>query len=368
MSKKVLIIDNILTPYIIARYNAINTVLKGELEVWFQAKTDINRHWKDFPPIKFSYSFLEDRPIRIIGTDVATFHVNLGVIDLLNRKQNQYKEVIICGWDSFTYWYTVFYCKLKHIPLTLWAGSTEYEKSWRRTVFMPIILLIVHSADAYFAYGTRAKKFLMQLGAQVSKIKIFINSVDIQYFVVQAKKYKNKKVALKKNFGIKNNDFVFLYNGQLIERKGILDLIEAFKKLHAVYGNTCLLIVGSGPLSESITPDGAIHVVGHVEYSELPKYYAIADALILPSHEEVWGLVVNESLASGVPVIVSHVVGAAADLVRQGKNGYIFEAGNVGQLLLSMKRMLTHAKTLCKMAQSSVLDTEPYIMARQVFR
>ncbi len=371
MPKKItLLIDSIITPYEIARYNAINEVLSGNLIVWFQAETDSNRHWKELPKPNFKFEVLKDRPIRLVGKDIHTFHINPEVLKKLGAIKNDLEKVIICGWDSLTYWQAAYYCKRNLIPFTVWSGSTVHEKSWRRVVFMPIIKWIIKNASEYIAYGTRAKKFLHTLGAPLDKIKIFYNSVDVEYFSEKAVELAPRRDSLREKLSIAKSDYVFLYIGQLITRKGIRDLLSAFSSQTA---HIKLMVIGTGPLDHLVkeaqvaTKPGQITYLPHLEYFELPQYYVMSDCLILPSHEEVWGLVVNEALASGVPVIASDAVGATDDLIFNGKTGYTYEAKNISSLLNRMKQVVSRGETMKEASIAVAMKTHPKTMAIHTF-
>ena len=120
--------------------------------------------------------------------------------------------------------------------------------------------------------------------------------------------------------------------GQLIERKGIRELVQAFEAA----GRGRLTIVGDGPLKPAVKEAGerhpAIEYLGHLPPEQLDDVYADHDVLVLPAAYEVWGLVVNEALASGLQVIVSDAVGSSHDLVRHGVNGLIVPARRAGAL------------------------------------
>lgn len=323
-----LIIDTIITPYSVAKYNAINKKLNGNLIVFFLCKTDINRNWKEFPNIEFRHEFLEDFPIRLKGSDITTFHFNPTILKRL--KSLKPKHITVCGWDSFAYYYALYWAKKNNISFTLWSGSTKYEKSWRRTVTKPLVKWMIKNSNDFIAYGTRAKKYLMELGADSKKIQLFYNTVDIDFFKRECNKLKQSKDEIKKKLGI-NTKFVLIYNGQLIKRKGIYQLIEGFRVFQKDFKDISLIIVGNGKEESELKkiiknysiPN--IFFIGFVQFPEIPKFYSIADIFILPSKEEVWGLVANEAMACGLPVVVSDKCGCAEDLVWAGKNGYILK-------------------------------------------
>ncbi len=371
MSKKItLLIDNIITPYEVPRYNAINRVLENKLLVWFQAKTDTNRHWKNFPKTTFTHEFLEDRPIRIVGADIHTVHWNPQLWKKLEEVKPELEQIIICGWDSISYWLTVYFCKKYSIPYTLWSGSTSYESSWRRTLFKPIINWVVQGATRYIAYGSRAKEYLTLLGADSSKIAVFYNGVDTQFYLTEAKRLRPKKAALRKSYKIPDG-FTFIYVGQLIERKGVSDLLRAFLEMRKIEPKTSLIIVGTGALAASLksaAKEEPVFFFSHKEFSELPELYASADCLVLPSHEEVWGLVVNEALLSGLPVIASDRVGSTPDLVTSGKSGYTYPAGDTTELQQVMQLVMQNKEQMIPHLLPAVSKTDPEALAKQIFR
>jgi glycosyltransferase involved in cell wall biosynthesis len=131
----------------------------------------------------------------------------------------------------------------------------------------------------------------------------------------------------------------YLFVGRLIERKGLDVLLDAFAR---VRGGE-LHIVGDGPLrplaEAAAARDPRISMVGHLSGDPLVQAYREADALVVPSLYEPWGLVVHEGLAHGLPVITTDQVGAADDLVDPGVNGYIVRAGSSAELSDTMDRI-----------------------------
>ena len=152
---------------------------------------------------------------------------------------------------------------------------------------------------------------------------------------------------LRKDLGIRDDDTVFLFMAKFIDRKRPLDLIAAAAKNHAA-GNSHVIFVGDGALLEtcrntiSANKLTNVHLVGFKNQSELPAYYAAADALVLPSEYETWGLVVNEAMACGLPCIVSDACGAAADMILEGKTGFTYPMGDVPRLAELMMYMAEH--------------------------
>jgi glycosyltransferase involved in cell wall biosynthesis len=115
----------------------------------------------------------------------------------------------------------------------------------------------------------------------------------------------------------------------LSREKNLFHLVEAYHQLD--HENKSLIFIGDGELKQSLRNyvdelgAGSVYFFGFQNRNEIPKFYAISDVLVLPSIRETWGIVVNEAMCFGLPVIVSRQVGAGIDLVRDGQNGYSVE-------------------------------------------
>ena len=139
---------------------------------------------------------------------------------------------------------------------------------------------------------------------------------------------------------------MFLFVGRLTEVKNVSILIEAFANVKKQEGEIALCLVGDGNLREELQEQvkklGIQDVLftGYVGFPQNVEFYKMADVFVLPSTHEPWGLVVNEAMIMGLPVIVSSKVGCRKDLVLEGENGFVFEDGNVNQLTCLMSDIL----------------------------
>lgn len=329
-----LLIDSVITPYIIPRYNAIQKKLDWKLIVWFQSFTDINRKRKTFPKTEFEYEFLKDKPFRLVWKDIFTFHINYDFPKKLKKLDPDH--IIIIWRDSFASLYAVLRAKRHKKRITLRAWSTKYEKSRRRMITSHYVRWFVKYCDDYISYGTRATEYLVSLWAKKDKIQPFYNTVDIEYFKKESDKYKINKEKIKKQLWI-HTKYVLMFNGQLIERKWIWEMIDGFYLFQKEHKDISLLIIGSGQEEQKIKDYiqekniKNVFFTGYVQIDELPKYYAISDIFTLPSREEVWWLVINEAMACGLPVITTYEVWASVDLLKEWKNGYIMKENSAGE-------------------------------------
>ena len=147
---------------------------------------------------------------------------------------------------------------------------------------------------------------------------------------------KHRRAELRAEQGIADGCLVILYCGRLSNEKRTLDLLEAYHRLNCE--SKFLSIVGDGRLRKKMQDYKSNHGLDSVRFfgfrdrNEIKNYYATADLLVLPSSRETWGIVVNEAMCFGLPVIVSSQVGAATDLVQDGENGFIYPSGDVEAL------------------------------------
>lgn len=240
----------------------------------------------------------------------------------------------------------------------MWSTSTMCEPSRLRSISLPLVKLIVRHSDACIATGKRSKEYFIHLGADKKRIFTAIHTVNIDHFRRVSQLTKKEKFEMKRSLGIKTEK-VILYVGQLIERKGVKYLVEAHNQLRKEYDNVSLLILGYGYQKRELkklcrshnVPD--VYFVDHVEIGEMPKFYGIADLFVLPSRQDTWGLVLNEAMACGLPVITTNKVGASVDLVREGVNGYVVVEENAGELYGAIKKIVIDSSLREKMGQES---------------
>lgn len=340
---KVALIHNIIAPYRIPLFEELSKDQNINLLVYFTDVSEKNREWNVDYNFSFNYKIL---PKITLNLGKETFyHINPTIIKELYC--GKFDIIISTGYSSFTTQAAFFLAKLLKIPFILWSGSTEYEPSLFRTLSLPLIKHIVKNSDAFIAYGTRAKKYLVRHGAPEDKVFISFNTVDTKFFKEEYLSLKDNKYNLRRKLGF-DNKYIVLYVGQLIERKGLKYLLEAHKKLTERY-DVGLLLIGNGKQkSELIDLCGIdninnVYFVDFVQKKGLPIYYSIADIFVLPSVEEVWGLVINEAMACGLPVITTTNVGASEDLVVNGNNGYTVKPKNASEIYNSMLSILDNA-------------------------
>jgi len=310
-TKKVLILHNIIVPYRVHLFNAMNvfyTRKNIKFKVIFLSESDKNRHWENFD-IKFDFEVLKSSAIRVGKKDVFTFFINLNILKILNREN---PDKIICfGWDHLASYVANYWTNKNDREFILWCGSTALEKSWRRTLFNPLVKFIVRKSTICVGDGSMHCDYLLHLGANPSKTEVFYCQADINYFESKISAFTSiEKHEFKSNLGIRTSKLI-LFNGQLIHRKGIYELLKGFKLYQQNDPSTSLLLLGRGPEKNKIIEFIQLNSIQQVffqdfvQYDDVYKFYTISDLLILPSNEEAWGLVINEAMICGLPIITT---------------------------------------------------------------
>lgn len=330
--KKVLILHNIISPIRVHLFNELNAYYQAKgisFKVIFLSVSDKNRDWKTNVDINFNYEISDNFAIRIAGKDLNTFFINPKILKII-KKENP-DQIISFGWDNWATYVANWWCHKNDKISTLWCGSTKYEKSWRRTIFNPLVKYLIKRTTNFIAYGSRAKEYLISLGINEKKIQIFYNTIDIDYFQNKSADFNiAERENLKKSLSIKTSKII-LFSGRIIEMKGIFEMVSGFNIYYRKNSDISLILMGTGPdkhkLQKYIKEMNIknIFFTGFIQYANLYKYYAISDLLLFPSRQDVWGLVLNEAAACGLPIITPSEVGASVDLIQEGKNGYIIE-------------------------------------------
>ena len=183
------------------------------------------------------------------------------------------------------------------------------------------------------------------------------HAIDNDRFFAQSAEATIQAASWKHELGIPNNHAVILFAGKLIPKKRPLDLLQAF--LNANLVNVSLLFVGNGELESELKTQATNHPHGYFapfqNQSQMPRTYAIADLVVLPSYGsgETWGLAINEAMCLAKAVLVSDHVGCAADLVHSHQNGLVFPAGDISALVEALQIAVADRDRLAAWGQES---------------
>lgn len=237
----------------------------------------------------------------------------------------------------------------------LWSETTAFDQKrqwWRECVKS----YLLGGCDGALVAGSPHCKYLQSLGMPAERIRVVGGCVDNDYFR-EATDRARKNAEQRHNLGLPEK--FFLYVGRFIAVKNLQTLLRAFQKYRKRNGPWSLVLVGTGEEESQLRQVAAaqdtcaIHFAGVKQLPELVKYYAFASCFVLPSISEPWGLVVNEAMASGLPVLVSNRCGCATDLVEEGANGFLFDPEDTEAIADVMARISSGRVDLVKVGERS---------------
>jgi glycosyltransferase involved in cell wall biosynthesis len=281
-----------------------------DMKVAFLLGEDNWRNWS-VPPSQFwkhEYLSLKSKNIRefdlvpsIIGAKRILRNVDLFVLG---------------GWEAPFYIRTLLIAKRRRIPVIIFYESTQDSHRFKNFFIRRIRSSILSQADFIVTAGAASTKAVKAMGIAAEKIITLFNPVDVTWFHSFAIEHRSPATLGHR----------YIYVGQLIERKNIATILSSFAVIRND-GDT-LTIAGDGPLAQELKNLAAslgivasVIFAGHRNQEELAKLYATSNTFILASTNEVWGLVVNEALASGLHVVVSDKCGVA-EFVKDMKGTY----------------------------------------------
>lgn len=235
------------------------------------------------------------------------------------------------------------------IPLVTCSDST-YDDEPRTALKEGMKRLVVAAFDAALVAGTRARDYMGLLGMNGGARFRPWDVVDNAHFERGADEARRRE--RERRTAMKLPDRYFLCVARFVPKKNLAVLLDAYAGYaeRAGAGAWSLILSGSGPLegelrrkAEALKIGGRVFFPGFVQYGELPALYGLAAAFILPSMSDQWGLVVNEAMASGLPVLVSSGCGCAPDLVRAGENGFTIDPADAAGMAESLQKMAGHS-------------------------
>jgi glycosyltransferase involved in cell wall biosynthesis len=276
--------------------------------------------------------------------------------------RGRYDVFVKCINGRFALPVTYLIARLRRRPFVLWTGIWMRLRTPAHQLAFPLTRYIYRHADAIVTYGDHVRDYLVSEGVDEAKIFVAHHAVDnAQYSrVVPDAELR----ALRESLGIDHDKKVVLFLGRLAPEKGLEYLVEAFAALKR--DDTVLVLAGTGTEREGIERAArlagvaeSVIITGHVKAESAITYYALATVCVLPSVtlpavKELWGLVVNEAMNQGVPVIASDAVGAAAGgLVRNNVNGFIVPERDAASLTERMKQVLDDAQLRARLSDAA---------------
>jgi glycosyltransferase involved in cell wall biosynthesis len=334
---RVLIVTNFLSPYRIPLLASLAATEDLTLRVVFLAESEAGREWKSERAVAPFESQVLPGIHWSLPAHEFHLHLNWGLGGAIRRFRPD--VILTSGYNHSTFLMAFLYARLLRKPFIFWFESTLLSAERNRGLVAAAKRFLVQRAAASVAFGTQARECLLALGARPERVFTGINTVDMARYRDDYRVARSRSEFAAER--ARYRPIMLLYMGRMIPLKNLRRLLEAFATLRRP--DVGLFIVGSGPdqaeLEELCRRERIenVYFEGFHQPRDLPRFYAMADVLILPSVKEVWGLVVNEALASGLYVLCSNRAGAGYDLLQDGWNGRMFDPYDVGQLAAAMR-------------------------------
>jgi glycosyltransferase involved in cell wall biosynthesis len=356
MKRRLVVITEIIAPYRIPVFNALAAREDVDPHVIFLSETDASlRDWRVYTEeIRFSYEVLPGFRRRIGKYNLL---LNWGLDAALERVRPQ---LILCGGYSYiASWQALRWARKQGVEFLLWIESTAADQRRRSAAVEALKRRFVRHCRAFVVPGKAAAAYLKQLAPPDAAIFLAPNSVDNAYFMQKAAEARARGEGLRASLGLPER--YFLYTGRLVAAKGVFELLDAYAKLEAAVRSIVgLVLVGDGRArselmerAKQIRP-GAIEFPGFVQREGLADFYALAEALIFPTHSDTWGFVVNEAMACGLPVIATNVAGCVPDLVEEDWNGKIVGVNDTAKLASAMEYLALRGDLRSEMGKRSM--------------
>lgn len=251
----------------------------------------------------------------------------------------------------------------------LMSESNRFDVARRPPVKEWVKAMLVRQYDAAICAGTCSAEYLAELGLPQERIFSGHDVVDNRYFADKVAEIRNPKSEIRNRHSLPEK--FFLASARFVEKKNLPRLLQAYARYRQLAAQSSIrhppssiwdmVLLGDGPLRPQIEARiselglrDSVHLPGFKQYPDLPTYYACASAFVHASLVEQWGLVVNEAMASGLPVLVSNRCGCVPDLVKEGVNGFTFDPYNIEEMAELMLRVSKlEARELERMGEAS---------------
>ena len=351
MKRRLVLLTEIIAPYRIPVFNALAKCEDIDLHVIFLAENDPSlRHWRVYKDeILFPHQVLPSWRKRIGTHNIL---LNSGLSAALEYSE---PDAILCGgYNYLASWQALFWASRRRTPFIAWVESNAQDHRSGNSAVEFLKRKFLGRCGAVVVPGKSSFEYVRSYSVPEGKIFTAPNAVDTELFARQAAEVRKDAGARRRLLGLPPR--FFLYVGRVVLEKGVFELLRAYgtlsEELKAEIG---LVFVGEGPARAELmrrAPDG-VQFKGFAQRDELAGYYGLADAFVFPTHSDPWGLVVNEAMACGLPIVASSAAGCVADLVKDGWNGRVVPRRGVEELAVAMTALAHDADLRATMGQRS---------------
>lgn len=335
---KLVLLTNFIPPYQIPFYSAIDKRV-DELTILLSTQMENGRLWPvEWSSLKVKVQKTITLPRRWKHphgfTELLYTHFPLDTIWILMQLKPDW--IISCEFGARTLQSVIYHKMHPQTKLAIWATISEYSEMGRGWVRESLRKWIIPKADLIMVNGKSGERYIKRLNPSAGKIIYIPYTTDLHPFL---------------NININRSQTTtrrLLYSGQLIPRKGLLEFHKVFcmwaeNHPEKIWEWWC---IGDGPLRDKLSvlpiPQNAvIKLHGNIQYSELAKYYQLAGAFIFPTLADEWGVVINEAMGSGLPILGSVYSQAVEELIEEGVTGWLFRPDHPDEIYTALNKFYT---------------------------
>jgi glycosyltransferase involved in cell wall biosynthesis len=331
-----------MAPHRIAAFNALADDPDLDVVYVYLTETDPSRAWETHEgDMRFRHRVLHER-WRMRRGD-SYLHLTTGLVAALRELRPD--VLVVGGWDQAAYLEAYALRAMLGAKFLWWVESNLRDRRAESPMLRRTKRALLAGADGVVVPGSASKTYVAELGANDVRVWVAPNAVDNERY--------RRGVPDRSD---RSEPVQFLFVGRLESEKGLLTLLDALTLADA---GCELTIVGDGSLRRRIEArvEGSAmpptHLPGHLGRDDLAQRYAWADVFVFPSVSDPWGLVLNEAMAAGLPLITTSAPGAVDDLVIHGRNGLIVEPFDVACLAGAMSTLTADAALRSSMGAES---------------
>lgn len=360
--RRLLILTEIISPYRIPVFNALAEDESIDLHAIFLAETDAGlRQWRVYKEdISFSYEVLPSLRFR------AGKHSLLLNWGLRARLIKFAPESIICGgYNYFASWEALSWARRNGVDFVLWSESNSQDARRHLAWVESLKSCFLARCKRFVVPGKASFSYLQSLGVAPESIVMAPDAVDNDAFAARSTAVRASADEFRAKHRLPQRFLLFV--GRLVPEKGVFDLLDAYGKLaEDIRSQVALVLAGDGSSKAELEQKairinpGRVCFPGFIHREDLAGFYGLAEALVLPTHSDPWGLVVNEAMACGLAVVVSSVAGCARDLVEDGWNGYVVEPRDPHMLRSAVESLLSDSEKRQQMGLRSSARIRDY--------
>ena len=334
------------TPYILGLVREINNRLRERVIVLFlrenaSQKWDLSLEGLNVEVLPKSFRDAAGRMYAVLKS------TPLGILHL-------------AGWGDKLLLFALVAAWLRRLPAVVESDTQmPFEiPAWKAALKKVLYPLLFQLPSFFLPGGTRQANYLRYYGVPDSKLAIARMTVDVTQIIRDCEALGAVgRSSIRKKMGFSDVNVIFTFVGRLLDLKGLRELIPAFAKVILSFPSARLIIAGDGPEEEYVrTMAGsnlAIRYLGKLGFRDIIKVYRMSDVVVVPSHRDAWGLVVNEAMAAGLPVIATDRVGCVDDLVKHSETGYVVPAFDTSALSNAMLTMAADGDARKKMGMNA---------------